>query len=59
MVALSKTNAEYIATTYASKEVVWLQQLCLDIGFKQQDVRLGCDIQNAIFLAKNPTYHSN
>jgi hypothetical protein len=45
-------------TTHASKEVVWLQRLCLGIGLVQKAVRLDCDSQSAIFLAKNPAYHS-
>jgi hypothetical protein len=28
VVALSTTEDEYMATTHASKEVVWLQRLC-------------------------------
>jgi hypothetical protein len=58
MVASSSTKAEYIATTHASKEAVWLQRLCTKIRFEQQDIRFECDIRSAIFLAKNPTYHS-
>ena len=46
-----------MAATHASKEVVWLQRLCLEIGFKQQVVRIDCDSQSAILLAKNPAYH--
>jgi hypothetical protein len=45
-------------TTHASKEVVWLQRLCLGIGLVQKAMRLDCDSQSAIFLAKNPAYHS-
>jgi hypothetical protein len=58
VVALSTTEAEYMASTHASKEVVWLQILCLGIGLVQQVVRIDCDSQSAIFLVKNPTYHS-
>jgi hypothetical protein len=57
-VALSTTEAEYMAATHASKEAVWLQRLCSSIGLVQQAVKLDCDSQSAIFLAKNPTYHS-
>jgi hypothetical protein len=57
-VALSTIEAEYMETTHASKEAVWLQRLCSGIGLVQQVVRLDCDSQSAIFLAKNPTYHS-
>jgi hypothetical protein len=57
-VALSTTEVEYMATTHESKEVVWLQRLCSTIGLVQQAVRIDCDSHSAIFLAKNPTYHS-
>jgi hypothetical protein len=43
VVALSTTEAEYMAATHASKEAVWLQRLCLGIGLVQQAVRLYCD----------------
>jgi hypothetical protein len=58
VVALSTTKVEYMATTHASKEAIWLQRLCSGIGLVQQVVRIDCDSQSAIFLAKNPTYHS-
>jgi phosphoribosyl-AMP cyclohydrolase len=58
VVALSTTEVEYMAATHASKEAVWLQRLCSGIGLVQQAVRLDCDSQSAIFLAKNPAYHS-
>jgi hypothetical protein len=47
-----------MAATHASKEAVWLQILCSSIGLVQQVVRLDYDSQSAIFLAKNPSYHS-
>ena len=56
--ALSTTKVEYMATTHASKEAVWLQRLCSSMGLVQQAIRIDCDIQSAIFLAKNPAYHS-
>eukprot|EP00253_Pinus_taeda_P020007 PITA_20007 len=58
IVALSTTEAEYIAATHASKEEVWLQRLCSSMGLVQGAIRIDCDSQCAIFLAKNPTYHS-
>jgi hypothetical protein len=42
--ALSTTEAKYMAATHASKEVVWLQRLCSGIGLVQQAVRLDFDI---------------
>ena len=57
VVALSTTKAEYMTTTHARKEAIWLHRLCSGVGLVQQTVRLDCDIQSAIFLAKNPAYH--
>ena len=59
VVALSTTEAEYMAATHASKEAVWLQRLCSSKGLVQGAIRIDCDSQSAIFLAKNPAYHSN
>eukprot|EP00253_Pinus_taeda_P033126 PITA_33126 len=58
VVALSTTEAEYMAATHASKEAVWLQRLCSSMGLVQGDIRIDCDNQSAILLAKNPAYHS-
>jgi hypothetical protein len=55
VVALSTTQYEYMTTTHASKEAVWLERLCLGIGLVQQVVRIDCDSQSVIFLARNPT----
>jgi hypothetical protein len=58
VVALSTIEVEYMETTHASKEAVWLQIFCSGIGLVQQVVRIYCDSQSAMFLVKNPTYHS-
>eukprot|EP00253_Pinus_taeda_P019394 PITA_19394 len=58
VVALSTTEAEYMPATHASKEVVWLQRLCSSMGLVQGTIRIYCDSQSKIFLAKNPAYHS-
>jgi hypothetical protein len=58
IVALSTTKAEYMVATHESKEEIWLHRLCLGIGLVQKEVRLECDNQSAIFLEKNPAYHS-
>ena len=58
VVALSTTKVEYMAATHASKEVVWLQRMFSEIGFKQQAKSIDCHSQSAIFLAKKLAYHS-
>jgi phosphoribosyl-AMP cyclohydrolase len=50
VVALSTTEAEYMAATHERKEATWLQRLCSGIGLVQQAVRLDCDNQSVIFL---------
>ena len=58
IVVLSTTEAEYVAVTEASKEMVWLQSFLEELGKKQEDNVLYCDSQSAIHLAKNPSFHS-
>eukprot|EP00253_Pinus_taeda_P026901 PITA_26901 len=58
VVALSTIEAEYMAATHSSNEAVWLQRLCSSMGLVQEAIRIDCDSQSAIFLAKNLAYHS-
>eukprot|EP00253_Pinus_taeda_P004987 PITA_04987 len=58
IVALSTTEAKYMAATHASKEAVWFQRLCSSMGLVQGVIRIDCDIQSENFMAKNPAYHS-
>ncbi|KAH9293321.1 hypothetical protein KI387_041476, partial [Taxus chinensis] len=37
LVALSTTEAEYVAATEASKEMIWLQQFLEELGHKQEE----------------------
>lgn len=58
-VALSTTEAEYMATTQAAKEAIWLRQLMADIGCVQEKTTtIMSDNQGSIALAKNPKHHS-
>eukprot|EP00253_Pinus_taeda_P014946 PITA_14946 len=58
IVAISTIDVEYMVATHASKEAVWLQRLCSSMGLVQVAIRIDCDSQSVIFLAKNPAYHS-
>jgi hypothetical protein len=49
-VALSTTEAEYIEVV---KEAIWLQGLLKDLGSNQKHLKVCCDSQSAIHLAKN------
>ncbi|GMI79054.1 hypothetical protein HRI_001574700 [Hibiscus trionum] len=57
-VALSTTEAEYMAVAEAVKEAIWLNGLLEDLGVVQSHISLYCDSQSAIHLAKNQVYHS-
>jgi hypothetical protein len=58
-IALSTTEAEYMAASQSIKEAIWLRQLFEDVGFAQVEAtRIMCDNQGCIALAKNPTHHS-
>ena len=58
-IALSTTEAEYMAMSACTKEAIWLRQLLADVGLVQEgSTHILCDNQGAIALAKNPTHHS-
>jgi hypothetical protein len=58
VIALSTTRVEYMEATHGSKEVAWMQWLCSGIGFEHKYMKIICNNQSAIFMAKNPGYHS-
>ena len=59
VVALSSTEAEYIALCLATQQVVWLRKLLSSIDFKQSEATvLYEDNQGTIALSKNPKSHS-
>ena len=58
IVTLSTTEVEYVATTEAGKEMIWLHGFLDELGKKQEMVILHSDSQNANFLAKNLAFHS-
>ncbi|GKD95409.1 retrovirus-related pol polyprotein from transposon TNT 1-94 [Tanacetum coccineum] len=58
VVAMSTTKAEYVAAAQASKEAVWLKMLLEELGHEQKKITLFCDNQSALYLARNPTFHS-
>ncbi|KAE8715745.1 hypothetical protein F3Y22_tig00110160pilonHSYRG00324 [Hibiscus syriacus] len=58
VVALSTTEAEYMAAVEAVKEALWLTGLVKELGVQQGGVQLLCDNQSTIHLAKNQVYHA-
>ena len=58
VVALSSYQAEYIATTTAAAQALWLSKLLEELlGRKVDVVELKVDIKSALALAKNPVFH--
>nr|GEY57774.1 retrovirus-related Pol polyprotein from transposon TNT 1-94 [Tanacetum cinerariifolium] len=55
---MSITEAEYIVTAQARKEIVWLKMLLEELKHKQEKITLFYDSQSALYLAKYPTFHS-
>ena len=58
-VALSSTEAEYMALTEATQEAVWLKSFLCELGEMKSDeaVKRYEDNQGSIALAKNPEFH--
>jgi hypothetical protein len=58
-VALSSTEAEYMALSSSAQEAIWLIGILNSLGINNHEtVTLFCDNQGSIKLAKNPTNHS-
>ena len=56
-IAFSTTEAEYMVAVEASKEALWLRGLIETFNIIQDSVRVQCDRQSAIHLAKDHRYH--
>ena len=57
VVALSTTEAEYIALSHGTKEAIWLRRILNDLNIKCESVPISIDNQSAIKLANNSEYH--
>ena len=57
-VALSSTEAEYMASSQASCESLWLRKLMVDLfGQELSPTVIHCDNQSCIKLSENPVFH--
>ena len=57
VVALSTTEAEFMAVTEAFKEATWIKGILQEICMLKGKVYVFFDSQSAIHLSKNPVYH--
>ncbi|KAJ9542648.1 hypothetical protein OSB04_029154 [Centaurea solstitialis] len=59
IVALSSSEAEYVAATASACQAVWLRRLLADFGQVQEGAtQIYCDNKVMIAMSKNPTFHS-
>jgi len=57
-IALSSTEAEYVALSEAVHEAMWLYQLYGELGYPQTDsILILGDNNGSIAMAKNPKFH--
>jgi hypothetical protein len=57
-VALSTTEAEYIAAGHCCAQLLWMRQNLRVYGYKLSKVHLLCDNESAILMADNPVEHN-
>ncbi|XP_075515551.1 secreted RxLR effector protein 161-like [Primulina tabacum] len=57
IVALSTTEAEYVAAIEAFKEALWIKGIVEEIEGMKAEASILCDSQWAVQLAKNPIHH--
>ena len=57
-IALSTTEAEYVAISEAAREAIWLRHLYGELGFIQKEpiILLG-DNDGSIAMTKDPQFH--
>jgi hypothetical protein len=59
IVALSTTEAEYIAATHAAKEALWIRTFIAEVARPlTRPITIYCDNQSAIAIAKNDEFHA-
>ncbi|CAA0825662.1 cysteine-rich RLK (RECEPTOR-like protein kinase) 8 [Striga hermonthica] len=58
-VALSTTEAEYIAITEGCKKALWMRRFLEELGLHQKKYLVFSDSQSAIHLSKNFSFHSS
>jgi hypothetical protein len=56
-VALSTTEAEYIAAGHCCAQLLWMRQTLMDYGYKLSKFPLPCDNESAIRMTDNPVEH--
>lgn len=58
VVALSTSEAKYVALSSAAQEAIWIRRMLIELGVSPTPVMLLEDNQGAIAIAKNPVTHA-
>nr|GFC50725.1 putative reverse transcriptase, RNA-dependent DNA polymerase [Tanacetum cinerariifolium] len=58
IVAMSTTEAEYVAAASCCGQVLWIQNQLLGYGYNFMNTNIYIDNNSAICIVKNPVYHS-
>jgi hypothetical protein len=53
-IALSSTDAEYMAMSDCSRQATWIQMLLREIGFNIRQLPIYGDNQGSVFMVHNP-----
>ncbi len=60
IVALSTTEAEFVAAVSAGQEILWLRNLLTEFGYKVSSAsKLRIDNLSALSVAKDPEHHGH
>ncbi|GJU59996.1 hypothetical protein Tco_1237762 [Tanacetum coccineum] len=57
IVAISSTEAEYVAAASCCAQVLWMQNQLLDYGFNFMNTEIHIDNESTICIVKNPVFH--
>ncbi|GJX07227.1 hypothetical protein Tco_0195159, partial [Tanacetum coccineum] len=58
IVAISSTEAEYVAAASCCGQVLWMQNQLFDYGFNFMNTEIHIDNESTICIVKNPVFHS-
>ena len=57
-VSASSAESEYRAMAYTLRELKWVKRILTSFGVQHKEsMKLFCDSQSAIYIAKNPVFH--
>ncbi|GJT08463.1 retrovirus-related pol polyprotein from transposon TNT 1-94 [Tanacetum coccineum] len=58
IMAISTTEAKYVAAAHCCGKILWIQNQMMDYGFNFMNTKIHIDNESTICVVKNPVYHS-